>query len=119
MVRPPLEQRRHTVFTPSTEPIAGSVAISALIALIPLVTFFVLLAVIKTKAHWAGLGSLAVAIIVAILGWKMPVAMALNSGVMGMVFGAFPIVWIVVMPFSSTKSPSSPDALKTCAASST
>ncbi|KUM29756.1 L-lactate permease [Arthrobacter sp. EpRS66] len=85
------------MFTPSTEPIAGSVAISALIALIPLVTFFVLLAVIKTKAHWAGLGSLAVAIIVAILGWKMPVAMALNSGVMGMVFGAFPIVWIVVM----------------------
>ncbi|MBM7769557.1 lactate permease [Glutamicibacter nicotianae] len=56
-----------------------------------------LLAVIKVKAHWAGLGSLVVAIIVAIFGWNMPVGMALNSGLMGMVFGAFPIVWIVVM----------------------
>ncbi|MGO3857319.1 MAG: L-lactate permease, partial [Glutamicibacter arilaitensis] len=85
------------MFTPSTDPIAGSVAVSALVALIPLVAFFVLLAVIKVKAHWAGLGSLVVAIIVAIFGWNMPVGMALNSGLMGMVFGAFPIVWIVVM----------------------
>ena len=85
------------MFTPTTDPIAGSVAISALVALVPLLTFFILLAVIKTKAHVAGLGSLAVAILVAIFGWHMPVCMALNSGVMGMVFGAFPIVWIVVM----------------------
>lgn len=85
------------MFTPTTDPIAGSVAVSALVALVPLLTFFILLAVVKVKAHWAGLGSLAVAIIVAILGWNMPVGLALNSGVMGMVFGAFPIVWIVVM----------------------
>jgi lactate permease len=85
------------VFTPSTEPIAGSVAISALVALIPLLTFFVMLAVVKVKAHYAGLSSLLVAIIVAIFGWQMPVGLAINSGVMGVVFGAFPIVWIVVM----------------------
>ena len=85
------------MFTPTTDPIAGSIAVSALVALIPLLAFFVLLAVIKVKAHWAGLGSLAVAIIVAIFGWNMPVGLALNSGLMGMVFGAFPIVWIVVM----------------------
>ena len=97
MVRPTSSKDAHTVFTPTTDPVAGSVAISALIALIPLLTFFVLLAVIKTKAHVAGLGSLVVAIIIAIFGWQMPVGMALNSGVMGMVFGAFPIVWIVVM----------------------
>ncbi|PRB68115.1 L-lactate permease [Arthrobacter sp. MYb213] len=97
MVRPTSSKDAHTVFTPTTDPVAGSVAISALIALIPLLTFFVLLAIIKTKAHVAGLGSLVVAIIIAIFGWQMPVGMALNSGVMGMVFGAFPIVWIVVM----------------------
>lgn len=97
MVRPTSSKDAHTVFTPTTDPVAGSVAISALIALIPLLTFFILLAVVKTKAHVAGLGSLAVAIIIAIFGWQMPVGMALNSGVMGMVFGAFPIVWIVVM----------------------
>ncbi|WP_418907502.1 L-lactate permease [Glutamicibacter endophyticus] len=85
------------MFTPTTDPIGGSVAISALVALIPLLTFFILLAVVKTKAHVAGLSSLLVAIVIAILGFKMPVLMALNSGVMGMVFGAFPIVWIVVM----------------------
>jgi len=56
-----------------------------------------MLAVVKVKAHYAGLSSLLVAIIVAIFGWQMPVGLAINSGVMGVVFGAFPIVWIVVM----------------------
>lgn len=85
------------MFTSLTDPIGGSVFISALVALIPLLVFFILLAVVKTKAHWAGLGSLVVAIIIAIFGWNMPVGMALNSGLMGVVYGAFPIVWIVIM----------------------
>lgn len=84
-------------FTPPTDPVAGSVAISALIALLPLVTFFALLALVKTKAHVAGAWSLLVALLVAIFAFKMPVGLALMSGVMGGVFGAFPVVWIVVM----------------------
>lgn len=84
-------------FTPTTDPLAGSVALSAIISLLPLVTFFVMLAVVKAKAHISGLTSLFVAILVAIFVFKMPAGMALMSGVMGAVFGAFPVVWIVIM----------------------
>ncbi|GAA2544624.1 lactate permease [Neomicrococcus aestuarii] len=84
-------------FTPVTDPVAGSVFISALVAVIPLLTFFVLLAVVKTRAHVAGLISLVVAIAVAIFAFHMPAQMAVMSGVMGGVFGAFPVFWIVVM----------------------
>ena len=84
-------------FTPATDPLAGSIALSALVSLLPLVTFFVMLAVVKAKAHISGLTSLFVAILVAILVFKMPAGMALMSGVMGAVFGAFPVVWIVIM----------------------
>ncbi|WP_372698813.1 L-lactate permease [Arthrobacter sp. JSM 101049] len=84
-------------FTPPTDPVAGSVALSALVALLPLVTFFALLALVKTKAHVAGAWSLLVALAVAIFAFKMPVGLALMSGVMGGVFGAFPVVWIVIM----------------------
>ncbi len=84
-------------FTPSTDPLAGSIALSAIISLLPLLTFFIMLAVVKAKAHVSGLASLLVAILVAIFVFKMPAGMALMSGVMGAVFGAFPVVWIVIM----------------------
>lgn len=84
-------------FTPPTDPVAGSVALSALVALLPLVTFFALLALVKTKAHVAGAWSLLVALAVAVVAFKMPAGLALMSGVMGGVFGAFPVVWIVIM----------------------
>jgi lactate permease len=60
-------------------------------------TFFIMLAVVKAKAHVSGLASLLVAILVAVFVFKMPAGMALMSGVMGAVFGAFPVVWIVIM----------------------
>ena len=84
-------------FSPTTDPLAGSVALSAIISLLPLLTFFIMLAVVKAKAHISGLASLIVAIAVAIFVFKMPAGMALMSGVMGAVFGAFPVVWIVIM----------------------
>ncbi len=74
---------------------AGSLTASALIALLPLLTIFILLGVFRIKAHWAGLASLAVAVIVAITAFKMPVGLALLSGTEGAVFGLFPIMWIV------------------------
>lgn len=84
-------------FSPTTDPLAGSVALSAIVSLLPLLTFFIMLAVVKAKAHISGLASLIVAIAVAIFVFKMPAGMALMSGVMGAVFGAFPVVWIVIM----------------------
>ena len=83
------------MFTQQLAPVAGSLTASALMALRPLLTIFILLGVFRIKAHWAGLASLAVAIIVAIVAFKMPVGLALLSGTEGAVFGLFPIMWIV------------------------
>lgn len=83
-------------FTPVTDPVAGSVAVSALIGLIPLVTFFVLLAVVRTKAHVAGAFALLAALVVAVAAYHMPPALAGLAASQGAVFGAFPVFWIVL-----------------------
>ncbi|HWJ52715.1 MAG TPA: L-lactate permease [Propionibacteriaceae bacterium] len=73
----------------------GSLTVSALVALLPLLTIFVLLGALRWKAHWAGLASLVVAIIVAVAAYGMPVGLAVLSATEGAVFGLFPIMWIV------------------------
>ncbi|MCQ1954211.1 L-lactate permease [Arthrobacter sp. zg-Y238] len=84
-------------FTPSTNPVLGSVALSALVALLPLLTFFFLLAFAKTRAYVAGAWALLVALAVGIFGFGMPVGLALLSSTQGAAFGLFPVVWIIVM----------------------
>jgi lactate permease len=77
-------------------PVAGSLGLSALCAAIPLVTLFVLLGVLKVKAWIAGLVSLAVAAVVAVVFFSMPVGQTLLSATEGAAFGFFPILWIVI-----------------------
>jgi lactate permease len=78
------------------DPVSNSLGWSSLLAAIPLLTLFVLLGGVKMKAHWAGLISLAVAIVVAVAVYSMPLGQALDSGAEGAAFGLFPIMWIVV-----------------------
>jgi lactate permease len=77
------------------DPVGDSLFLSALVAMIPLATLFVLLGGLKLKSHWAGLISLAVAILVAVIFWSMPVGQALDVALEGAAFGLFPIMWIV------------------------
>jgi lactate permease len=84
------------VFQQETAPLAGSLALSAILALLPLITIFVMLGVFKTKAHIAGLSALGVALVVAVLAFKMPVDLAFLSATQGVATGLFPIMWIVV-----------------------
>ena len=63
---------------------------------IPLVTLFVLLGGLKLKAWVAGLISLLVSILVAVVLFGMPVGQALLAGTEGAAFGFFPILWIVI-----------------------
>jgi lactate permease len=83
------------MFQQELAPVFDSLTASALIALLPLLTIFVLLGVLRVKAHVAGLASLAVAVIVAVLAFGMPVSLSLLSATEGAVFGLFPIMWIV------------------------
>ena len=78
------------------DPVGDSLGLSAIFAVLPLVTLFVLLGGLKLKAQWAALISLAVGLIVAIAVYSMPVGQAFDSGLEGAAFGLFPIMWIVV-----------------------
>lgn len=84
------------MFTQPLAPVAGSLALSALLASIPLVLLFLLLGVFKVKAWLAAIIGLAVSIVVAIIGWGMPAMMAFSATAEGAFYGAFPIMWILL-----------------------
>ncbi|MFD9225747.1 L-lactate permease [Streptomyces sp. NPDC060064] len=84
------------MFMQELEPVADSLALSALVAALPLVTVMVLLGAVRMKAHRAGLIGLAVAALVAWLAYGMPLGQTLSAGAQGVLFGLFPIMWIVV-----------------------
>jgi lactate permease len=77
-------------------PVAESLVLSTLVAAIPIMALFVLLAGFRVAAHWSSLASLALALIIAVAVYGMPVSLALDSTLAGVAFGLFPIVWIVI-----------------------
>ncbi len=84
------------MFQQSLDPVAGSLALSALCAALPLLTLFVLLGALRVKAWIAGLVSLGVSLLVAIVLYGMPAGQALLAATEGAAFGFFPILWIVI-----------------------
>jgi lactate permease len=78
------------------DPVGGSLGLSTLFAVLPLVTLFVLLAGLRLRAYLASLIALAVAVTVAIAVYGMPARQAFSSAAAGAAFGIFPIMWIVV-----------------------
>jgi len=84
------------MFQQDLQPVGDSLALSALCGAIPLVTLFVLLGGLRLKAWVAGLISLGVALLVAIVLFSMPVDQALLAATEGAAFGFFPILWIVI-----------------------
>ncbi|MBE3551931.1 MAG: lactate permease LctP family transporter [Kyrpidia tusciae] len=76
-------------------PVGGSLWLSALVAVIPIAFFFWALAVRRMKGHVAGLLTLLLAVILAIIVNGMPVPMAVSTAIYGMLSGLWPIGWIV------------------------
>ena len=77
------------------EPVGGSLGLSALVAAIPIVVLFFMLGV-KRKPTWmAASTALVTALVVALVGYGMPVRLAIISTLYGAAFGIFPIAWIV------------------------
>ncbi|GAB2652123.1 L-lactate permease [Saccharopolyspora gloriosae] len=72
----------------------GSLLLSALLALLPLVTLLFLLGGLRWKAHWAGLATLGVALVVAVAGYDMPPLLALDAGLYGMAQSLLLILWL-------------------------
>ncbi|MDT7762088.1 MAG: lactate permease [Mycobacterium sp.] len=78
------------------DPVAHSLAWSSLVAALPLLSLFVMLGVVRVTAWVASLASLALAIVLAILVYGMPLGQTLLAGTEGAAFGFFPILWIVI-----------------------
>ncbi|MFF8942967.1 L-lactate permease [Streptomyces sp. NPDC014864] len=77
-------------------PVGHSLGLSSIVAILPLLVLFVLLGVVRMKAWLASLISLAVAVVLAVTVYSMPLGDALDSGLLGAAFGFFPIMWIVI-----------------------
>ncbi|MCY1399892.1 Glycolate permease GlcA [compost metagenome] len=74
----------------------GSLGLSALAAVIPIVFFFLALAVFRLKGHVAGSITLALSVLVAIFAFQMPADMAIAAAGYGFAYGLWPIAWIIV-----------------------
>src|SRR5689334_8240376 len=74
----------------------GNLALSALVAAIPVVLLLGLLAFFHVRAHIAALIGLASAMLVAIFVYGMPAKLAVAAAGNGAAFGLFPIGWIVL-----------------------
>ena len=83
-------------FTQLLQPVADNLYLSALVALIPIVFYLVALAGFKVKGWLTGLLTLLVAVVIAILFFKMPFQFAAFSTLHGMVYGVMPIGWIIL-----------------------
>ena len=77
-------------------PIGGSLGLSALVALIPIIFFFLALAVFRMKGHFAATITLALSVVVAVVAFGMPTSMAFASAGYGFLYGLWPIAWIIV-----------------------
>ncbi len=73
----------------------GSLWLSALVAAVPIVFFFVTLAVLRWDGYLAGLGTIVVTVIIALTVYGMPAGLALRATANGMAFGLWPISWII------------------------
>jgi lactate permease len=77
------------------EPVGGSLGLSAAVASIPILVLFFMLGVKRKPAWMAALTALAVAFVLALGAYHMPVQLAVMSTVNGAAYGLFPIAWIV------------------------
>jgi lactate permease len=84
------------MYTQVFDPVSDSLGLSSIFAFLPLLVLFVLIGIVRMAAQWAALIGLAVALLVAIVIYDMPVGQALDSGLEGAAFGLFPIMWIVI-----------------------
>src|ERR1700685_568680 len=70
--------------------------LSPLVAALPIIVLFSLLAGFKVKPHWCAIAGALTAIAVAILFFKMPLVLAAMSFGYGVAFGLLKIAWIVL-----------------------
>jgi lactate permease len=74
----------------------NNIALSALAAVIPIIFIFWALIIKRMKGYLASLLTMILAIIVAVIIYRMPVELSLLSALQGALYGFFPICWIII-----------------------
>ncbi len=77
-------------------PVGDSLALSFVVAILPIATVLVLLGILKRPAWQAAMAGLGVGLLIAVTAWGVPVQIALASALNGAVFALWPVMWIVV-----------------------
>ncbi|MED2798218.1 L-lactate permease [Bacillus thuringiensis] len=75
----------------------GNIWISAAVALIPIIFFFLALAVFRMKGYVAGFITVVLTVLLALFAYKMPFTMAMAATGYGFLYGLWPIAWIIIM----------------------
>ena len=74
----------------------GNLMLSGLVAAIPLIILLYMLGVRRAKGHYAAMIGTLSAMILGVAVWGMPVPLAVSATLNGMLYGIFPIIWIVI-----------------------
>lgn len=74
----------------------GNLGLSALMAAIPIIYLFWALAFKRMKGHWAAISAVAIALVIAVIGYGMPAKYAVLSTLYGSLFGLWPVSWIII-----------------------
>jgi lactate permease len=82
------------IYTQHYAPLS-SVALSTLVAALPVLVLFYLLVVRRVLAPWAALGGAIAALLIATVVYRMPPVMAALAFINGSLFGLMPICWTI------------------------
>lgn len=74
-----------------------SMALSVLVALVPILFIFWALIIRRMKGYQASLIAMGIALLIAVTVYGMPVQLAALSAVHGALYGLLPICWLVIM----------------------
>jgi lactate permease len=83
------------MFNQLLKPIGDSLVLSFIVAALPVATVLVALGVLRRPAWQASLAGLVAGLLIAVLGWRLPLGIALDSIAAGAVFALLPVMWIV------------------------
>ncbi|MBH9983278.1 lactate permease LctP family transporter [Bartonella sp. B10834G6] len=74
----------------------GNLWLSALIAAIPIIFFFLAFTLLRLKGHVAGTITVILSFLIAVFVYGMPIGPAISSAIYGFFYGLWPIAWIIV-----------------------
>lgn len=77
-------------------PVGDSLALSCIVALLPIAILLLMLGILRRPAWQAAGTGLIVSLAIAVGVWKMPAALALTAAASGAVFAFLPVMWIVI-----------------------